>query len=210
MKRKNRTGVWLSLATFVLAAVLVLTAFNSINFPSAEEAVMRSEDPFNLKFDANCLDCHYINLPDITWYCHDSLPAESYASRLYLIPHLYWITSTLPIPRALYFPLVEQLPQNEIQVHLFKQSSFPVNANITVGMKVTWTNLDTRDLTLESNSPAYQGKFASIVLKPGESTSYIFEAAGVFNYKYLYIDYGYSGVDIYQTAVGKITIAEKK
>jgi hypothetical protein len=213
VNRKNRTGLWLSLATLLLAAVLVLSAFNRINFPSGDAAVMRTPDPFNLKFEKNCIDCHIVNLPDITWYCHDVLPTESYASRLYLEAHLYWITSTMLLPPNLFLPLVQQLPEDEFQIHLFDQTLFPVNANVTVGTTVTWTNLDIRNLTLESSGVTpHQGPFGRITLKPGESMSYTFDKVGVFTYKYLYIAFGTgtSGAGVTQAAVGKITITAQK
>jgi plastocyanin len=206
--RKNRIGLWISLTILSFVAVLILTAYNRISFPSTNAEAMRPQDPFNLKFEGNCLVCHAESLPDITWYCHGVLPTESYYTRMYLQAHIYWVTSTLIIPQELYLPLVIQPSQNEVQVHLFGFQVLPVIANITVGTTVTWTNLDIRAHTLLSDYAPHNGPFGRLVLKPGESISYTFEKTGVFAYRYQYPNYASSVTGLYQVGIGKIVITK--
>lgn len=213
MNRKNRTGLWLSVTTLVLAAVLILIAYNRVNSASASAASVAQQDP--LDAENGCWDCHVIPNPAetdwyyIDWYCHNALPAESYSSRRYLRLHLDWVISYLTIPPELYMPET-QLPPNASQIHLFDRKLFPSLATITIGTKVTWTNMDVRDYTLQSQLTSQQWPFEMVTLKPGESISYTFEQAGVFPYVYQYADMRPVTTPLYQSGYGKIVVSAPK
>ena len=162
---KKRKGLWLSLTVLVFAAALVLIAYYT-SFTSASAAPISQQVSLSLEFDNSCLDCHVPGLPDTTWYCHSVLPTESYDTRMYLGDHIDWLTPHVMIPKDLYIPLAPQLPLKEVQVHLFDRSLFQTFSSITVGTKVTWTNLDVRDHTLLSQTAPNKWPFESVVLKP--------------------------------------------
>ena len=214
MNRKNRTGLWLSVTTLVLAAVLILIAYNNVNLASASAAPVAQPDPLNA--ENGCWECHVIPNPAETdwyyiyWYCHNALPAESYSTRMYLRLHLDWVIQYSIIPPALYTPLATQMPQNEFQIHFFDRKLFPSLANITVGTTVTWTNMDVRDYTLQSQSASQQWPLETVTLKPGESISYTFEQSGVFAYAYQYADMRPVKTPVYQNGYGKIVVLAPK
>ena len=214
MDKKNRTGLWLSVAVTVLTAVLIFVAYNHVNFASASAAPAAQSDSFNNM--GGCWDCHQIPNPEETdwyyiyWYCHNALPAESYSTRMYLRLHLDWVIQYSIIPPALYTPLATQMPQNEFQIHLFDRKLFPSLANITVGTTVTWTNMDVRDYTLQSPVGSQQWPFEKVTLKPGESISYTFEQSGVFAFAYQYADMRPVKTPVYQSGYGKIVVLAQK
>ena len=214
MSWKNRTGLWLTLAVPVLAAALVVVTYNSVHLSAADTAPETQPDLYDL--ENSCQSCHATEFPDVYWYCHNALPAESYDSRMYLRIHLDFITPSLTIPPGLYMPPMTQLPENGFQIHLFDRHLFPLNANISVGTKVTWTNLDVRDFTIQSITPAkpdpnvFPLPFPIVTLKPGESFSYTFEQAGNFPYACQYADVRPAATLTYQSAFGKIAVAARQ
>lgn len=194
-------------------AVLALNAYHGVSIASANTVVIEP-----LEFENDCVPCHVPPWPVVNWYCHDIMPVENYDSRIYLGEHIDWVLDELVIPTDTYLPLVTQPPQNEFQIHLFDGQLYPAAANITVGTKVTWTNLDIRDHTLLSQYAPPEGPFQSIVLKPGESVSYIFDGARVFTYTDKFTTFrpheanltGPGLARIYQSNYGKIVVSEKK
>lgn len=200
---------WLSLAVLLGATLLAFIAYHN-SYSSAKAAAINPQLAASIEFDNNCLDCHVPGLPDTTWYCHSVLPSENYNTRMYLGDHIDWITSHMIVPAGLYRPLLEQLPESQVQVHLFDRGLFQSFSSITVGTRVTWTNLDIRDHTLLSQNDANKWPFESVVLKPGESVSYTFTEPGIYNYTYEYLDFRPSETAIYQTVKGKITVLTNK
>jgi hypothetical protein len=213
VNRKNRAGLWLSVTTLVLGAVLMLVAYYFVNSAPASAASVAQQDP--LDAENGCWDCHEMpNLADtdwyyIDWYCHNALPAESYSSRRYLRAHLDWVISYLTIPPELYMPAT-QLSPNESRINLFDRKMFPSLATITIGTKVTWTNKDIRDYILQSPLTSQQWPFESVTLRPGESISYTFEQAGVFPYTYQYAEMRPVTTPLYQSVLGKIVVSGPK
>jgi len=209
LNRKNRTGLWLSFTTLILTAMLIFTAYQHINFTPASAASVALQDPLNNERD--CVVCHVPPWPSFDWYCHDALPTETYSSRMYLRLHLDWVISDLIIPTELYMPLATQLQQNAFEIHLFDRKLFPALSSITIGTTVTWTNMDIRDFTLQSQLASQQFPFETITLKPGESVSYTFEQAGVFPYTYQYADVRPAVVTpLSQSGYGKIVVSAPK
>ena len=205
---KSKVGLWLSLTVLILSAILVFAAYK--NSFASTPAPLPQQVSLSLEFDSKCLDCHAPGLPNTTWYCHSVLPTENYGTRMYLGDHLEWLTSHLMIPKDLYVPLASQVPQNEVQVHLFDRAIFQSFTSIAVGTKVTWTNLDIRDHTLLAQAAPGGWPPEPIVLKPGDSVSYTFQTAGVFKYSYEYIEFRPSASPIYHTIDGKITVLVPK
>ena len=202
MKKRSRTGLWLSLSTLLFVGVLALFAYIG---GGTTRAIAATLEP--LDFDNSCLKCHVLPLPDITWYCHNIIPAENYNSRMYLGEHLDWLVPYVTVPPNLYMPLATQLPANETQIHIFEVKLFPAFIDITIGTKVTWTNLDIKDHTLISSTTTPQGPFESFALKPGESASYTFDQAGVYNYIDQYVVYIPGVTPVYQQGYGTIVVA---
>jgi hypothetical protein len=214
VNKKNRTGLWLSVTTLVLVAVLIFVAYNRVNFVSASAPPVAQPDP--LDAENGCWECHQIPNPEETdwyyiyWYCHNALPAESYASREYLRLHLAWVIQYSIIPPELYTTMATQMPPGTFQLHLFNRALFPALASITVGTTVTWTNMDVRDYTLQSQSASLPWPLETVTLKPGESISYTFEQVGVFSYAYQYADLRPVKTPVYQSGYGKIVVSAPK
>ncbi len=167
----------------------MLTAFGQMTELNSDVRTIQP-DPFGLGFEDSCLECHKTGLPDIIYYCHRLLPAESYSSRLYLELHFAWIAATINIPPDLYLPSTT-LGQTNVQVNIFGLALLPAAITIPVGTTVTWTNLDIGVRTLISVADPDSGPsdsfnsirpFASVDLDPGDSFSYTFTQPGVFNY----------------------------
>ena len=207
MNKKNRAGFWLSISMVAAVTILVVTAFNHLDFSSVDAQGIKPSDPFNLKFEQNCVDCHVFSLPDVTFYCHDVLPTESYNNRRYLEVHLYWITTTLTMPEALYWPVVSELPNDEVQVHLFGTRVLPATAEISAGTRVTWTNLDIRPVVLQAGASTDGGPFEYTILAPGESISYTFEHPVTFTYDFQYVNSASSNMVLNIGGVGRVTVS---
>jgi len=212
--KKNRTGLWLSVITLVFAAVLVLIAYKNVEFASASAAPVAQPDTLNA--ENGCWECHVVPHPAVTdwyyiyWYCHNALPAETYSEREYLRLHLDWVIQYSIIPPGLYTPPATQMPQNAFQIHLFDRKLVPVLANVNVGTTVTWTNMDVRDYTVQSQSASQQWPLETVTLKPGESISYTFEQVGLFAYAYQYADMRPVKTPVYQSGYGKIVVSAPK
>jgi hypothetical protein len=202
--KKNRTGLQLSLVVLVLAGVLIFAVFNNSGFATASSAEEELADTYFI--ENSCLECHISETPHVSWYCHKALPADTYFTRMYLRLHLDWVVEELTIPDALYIPPPVQPGQDSL-IHLFNRRLFPLAVNVTPGTKVTWTNLDVRDYTLQGDSPSRPLPFGTVTLKPGESLSYTFTEAGVFPYVYIYAEVQPTSEELYKTGYGKITVA---
>ena len=207
MNKKNRTGLQLSLVVLFLTGVLTFAVYSRSGFAAASNIQAEQMDAYYL--ENSCLNCHVSQTPDISWYCHKALPADTYASRMYLRVHLDWVAQELAIPTDLYVPPVPQ-PGQDVLIHLFNRRLYPAAITISPGTKVTWTNLDVREHTLQSDSPSRQLPFETITLKPGESMSYTFETPGTFPYVYLFDEVQPVTEEMYKNGYGKIIVAAPK
>lgn len=181
--------MWLPLLALLVVLLLMLTAFSQITELNTDIRTIQA-DPFELGFQDSCLECHNTGLPDIIYYCHRLLPAESYSTRLYMELHFAWVAANLNIPPEVYLPSTT-LGQTDVRVNIFGLALLPAAITIPVGTTVTWTNLDIEVRTLTSVSDPDSGPsggfnsirpFASVDLDPGASFSYTFTQPGVFDY----------------------------
>ncbi len=203
---KHRKGLWLSLIVVVFTIGLILFAYNT-----SYTAAKANPDPgYSIKFEDNCLDCHVVGLPGPSWYCHSVLPSENYQTRMYLGDHIDWITSHETIPQGMIAPVPGDMTEENVQVHVFDRRILQTFSNISVGTMVTWTNLDIRDHTMLPSAIAGRWPYESITLKPGESWSYVFQAPGVFNYAFEFIEFRPSPDHVFGTVGGKVTVLEPK
>ena len=206
MNRKNRTGLQLSLVVLVLTGVLIYAVYSQSGFAAASKAQTEKENVYYL--ENSCLDCHVSQTPDISWYCHKALPADTYTSRMYLRVHLDWVVQQLTIPTELYMP--PEQTGDSVHIHLFNRGLYPSAMTITPGTTVTWTNLDVRDHTIEGDSPSRPLPFGTVTLKPGESMSYTFNTVGLFPYIYRFDEVQPVSEERFKQGYGKLTVAAPK
>jgi plastocyanin len=205
---KKRKGLYLSLIFVILAGLFTWNAYGHIKTASASSQAVVNLD--SLTLTNVCFDCHESNLPDTYWYCHNALPAESYASRMYLGVHLDWLTPDMKVPAGLFMPLKDELPAGKAEIHVFNRNLYPSTVTITPGTVVTWTNLDIRDVTLTGLVSAYKNPFTSVTLKTEESVSFTFADAGTFTYTITYPEFRPSETSVNQVVYGKIIVAAPK
>jgi plastocyanin len=207
VNKKNRTGLQISLVVLVLTGVLVFAVYSRSGFAAASTHQAEKENVYYL--ENSCLNCHVSQTPDISWYCHKALPEDTYTSRMYLRVHLDWVVQQLTVPSELYKP-PEVQTGDKVHIHLFNRGLYPSAITIAPGTTVTWTNLDVRDHTLEGDSPARPLPFGTVTLKPGESISYTFEAAGLFPYIYRFDEVQPVSEEMFKQGYGKITVTAPK
>lgn len=204
MNKRNRTGLQLSLIVLVMSGILIYAVYSQSGFAAANTAEAEQASAYFL--ENSCLACHVSQTPDITWYCHKALPADTYTSRMYLRVHLDWVVQELTIPESIYVP-PEAPPGQGVHVHLFNRKLYPSAVTVPPGTTVTWTNLDVREHTLQGDSPTRPLPFGSITLKPGESISHTFDIAGSYPYIFVFDEVQPVSEEMYKIGYGKITVS---